>query len=413
MMMMTNEELNHEITSLNSEIKKLKEEFNNINKSLNEKKEKIFEIRENFYKALLNPNENNNDALNKMNTNLNLLYNLYTTYEDNNKFNSDRNNMMFQIEKVQKIHDNKISKLLNEIKDLNNEIEKKDASIKKIYKEVNKQVVKCDIEQENYIINPTKEFIVPISEMSLSKEVDNNLTKLLNYTMEQNKQIIHEIKQIEESKNNSDNKTNNKENNQSTVSQKPTNGKRSSILQEHPIKTIKEANEEDEDEKTIYNDETERDEGDKNGDDIIESNNSSIILDSSGITPRNLKHLINSPRFIDKVVSNTKLIKPITLTLINDDKYIPASILKVKKSSKKHNNINDLQQHINASDLTIIRLKEELNKLKQLNIELTNKKEKLSEDLEQAQTKIEILTDQNDLINSEIKELEENAKIEE
>ena len=34
-MMMTNEELNHEITSLNSEIKKLKEEFNNINKSLN------------------------------------------------------------------------------------------------------------------------------------------------------------------------------------------------------------------------------------------------------------------------------------------------------------------------------------------------------------------------------------------
>jgi hypothetical protein len=320
---------------------------------------------------------------------------------------------MFQIEKVQKIHDNKISKLLNEIKDLNNEIEKKDASIKKIYKEVNKQVVKCDIEQENYIINPTKEFIVPISEMSLSKEVDNNLTKLLNYTMEQNKQIIHEIKQIEESKNNSDNKTNNKENNQSTVSQKPTNGKRSSILQEHPIKTIKEANEEDEDEKTIYNDETERDEGDKNGDDIIESNNSSIILDSSGITPRNLKHLINSPRFIDKVVSNTKLIKPITLTLINDDKYIPASILKVKKSSKKHNNINDLQQHINASDLTIIRLKEELNKLKQLNIELTNKKEKLSEDLEQAQTKIEILTDQNDLINSEIKELEENAKIEE
>lgn len=411
--MMTNEELNHEITSLNSEIKKLKEEFNNINKSLNEKKEKIFEIRENFYKALLNPNENNNDALNKMNTNLNLLYNLYTTYEDNNKFNSDRNNMMFQIEKVQKIHDNKISKLLNEIKDLNNEIEKKDASIKKIYKEVNKQVVKCDIEQENYIINPTKEFIVPISEMSLSKEVDNNLTKLLNYTMEQNKQIIHEIKQIEESKNNSDNKTNNKENNHSTVSQKPTNGKRSSILQEHPIKTIKEANEEDEDEKTIYNDETERDEGDKNGDDIIESNNSSIILDSSGITPRNLKHLINSPRFIDKVVSNTKLIKPITLTLINDDKYIPASILKVKKSSKKHNNINDLQQHINASDLTIIRLKEELNKLKQLNIELTNKKEKLSEDLEQAQTKIEILTDQNDLINSEIKELEENAKIEE
>ena len=411
--MMTNEELNHEITSLNSEIKKLKEEFNNINKSLNEKKEKIFEIRENFYKALLNPNENNNDVLNKMNTNLNLLYNLYTTYEDNNKFNSDRNNMMFQIEEVQKIHDNKISKLLNEIKDLNNEIEKKDANIKKIYKEVNKQVVKCDIEQENYIINPTKEFIVPISEMSLSKEVDNNLTKLLNYTMEQNKQIIHEIKQIEESKNNKDNKTNNKERNQSTISLKPTNGKRSSILQEHPIKTIKEANEEDEDEKTIYNDETERDEGDKNGDGIIESNNSSIILDSSGITPRNLKHLINSPRFIDKVVSNTKLIKPITLTLINDDKYIPASILKVKKSSKKHNNINDLQQHINASDLTIIRLKEELNKLKQLNIELTNKKEKLSEDLEQAQTKIEILTDQNDLINSEIKELEENAKIEE
>ena len=411
--MMTNEELNHESTSLNSEIKKLKEEFNNINKSLNEKKEKIFEIRENFYKALLNPNENNNDVLNKMNTNLNLLYNLYTTYEDNNKFNSDRNNMMFQIEEVQKIHDNKISKLLNEIKDLNNEIEKKDANIKKIYKEVNKQVVKCDIEQENYIINPTKEFIVPISEMSLSKEVDNNLTKLLNYTMEQNKQIIHEIKQIEESKNNKDNKTNNKERNQSTISLKPTNGKRSSILQEHPIKTIKEANEEDEDEKTIYNDETERDEGDKNGDGIIESNNSSIILDSSGITPRNLKHLINSPRFIDKVVSNTKLIKPITLTLINDDKYIPASILKVKKSSKKHNNINDLQQHINASDLTIIRLKEELNKLKQLNIELTNKKEKLSEDLEQAQTKIEILTDQNDLINSEIKELEENAKIEE
>ena len=410
--MMTNEELNHEITSLNSEIKKLKEEFNNINKSLNEKKEKIFEIRENFYKALLNPNENNNDALNKMNTNLNLLYNLYTTYEDNNKFNSDRNNMMFQIEKVQKIHDNKISKLLNEIKDLNNEIEKKDASIKKIYKEVNKQVVKCDIEQENYIINPTKEFIVPISEMSLSKEVDNNLTKLLNYTMEQNKQIIHEIKQIEDSKNNSDNKANNKENNQGTVSLKQTNGKRSSILQEHPIKTIKEVNEEDEDEKTIYNDETERDEGDKNGDGI-ESNNSSIILDSSGITPRNLKHLINSPRFIDKVVSTTKLIKPITLTLINDDKYIPASILKVKKSSKKHNNVNDLQQHINASDLTIIRLKEELNKLKQLNIELTNKKEKLSEDLEQAQTKIEILTDQNDLINGEIKELEENAKIEE
>ena len=376
------------------------------------KKEKIFEIRENFYKALLNPNENNNDALNKMNTNLNLLYNLYTTYEDNNKFNSDRNNMMFQIEKVQKIHDNKISKLLNEIKDLNNEIEKKDASIKKIYKEVNKQVVKCDIEQENYIINPTKEFIVPISEMSLSKEVDNNLTKLLNYTMEQNKQIIHEIKQIEDSKNNSDNKANNKENNQGTVSLKQTNGKRSSILQEHPIKTIKEVNEEDEDEKTIYNDETERDEGDKNGDGI-ESNNSSIILDSSGITPRNLKHLINSPRFIDKVVSTTKLIKPITLTLINDDKYIPASILKVKKSSKKHNNVNDLQQHINASDLTIIRLKEELNKLKQLNIELTNKKEKLSEDLEQAQTKIEILTDQNDLINGEIKELEENAKIEE
>ena len=361
---------------------------------------------------MLNPNENNNDALNKMNTNLNLLYNLYTTYEDNNKFNSDRNNMMFQIEKVQKIHDNKISKLLNEIKDLNNEIEKKDASIKKIYKEVNKQVVKCDIEQENYIINPTKEFIVPISEMSLSKEVDNNLTKLLNYTMEQNKQIIHEIKQIEDSKNNSDNKANNKENNQGTVSLKQTNGKRSSILQEHPIKTIKEVNEEDEDEKTIYNDETERDEGDKNGDGI-ESNNSSIILDSSGITPRNLKHLINSPRFIDKVVSTTKLIKPITLTLINDDKYIPASILKVKKSSKKHNNVNDLQQHINASDLTIIRLKEELNKLKQLNIELTNKKEKLSEDLEQAQTKIEILTDQNDLINGEIKELEENAKIEE
>ena len=412
--MMTNDELNHEITSLNSEIKKLKEEFNNINKSLNEKKEQIFEIRDNFYKALLNPNENNNDALNKMNTNLNLLYNLYTTYEDTNKFNSDRNNMMFQIEKVQKIHDNKISKLLNEIKDLNNEIEKKDASIKKIYKEVNKQVVKCEIEQENYIINPTKEFIVPISEMSLSKEVDNNLTKLLNYTIEQNKQIIHEIKQIEESKNN--NNDNNKDNTKESgnnISLKPTNGKRSSILQDNPIKTIKEANEEDEDEKTIYNDETERDEVDKNVDNIIESNNSSIILDSSGITPRNLKHLINSPRFIDKVVSTSKLIKPITLTLINDDKYIPASILKVKKSIKKHNNINDLQQHINASDSTIGRLKEELNKLKQLNIELTNKKEKLSEDIEQVQTKIEILTDQNDLITSEIKELEGNAKIEE
>ena len=133
----------------------------------------------------------------------------------------------------------------------------------------------------------------------------------------------------------------------------------------------------------------------------IEDTTGSIVLDSIGLTPRNLERFIESPRFIDKVASVTKVIKPIKLDLDIDDKCQLASVIKVRHVEKTKETIENLVAQIEASKATIEDLQKELNKLNKKNKEMNIKKSKLLENIEYAANKIEILIDQKKLIQDQ------------
>jgi uncharacterized protein YoxC len=83
-----------------------------------------------------------------------------------------------------------------------------------------------------------------------------------------------------------------------------------------------------------------------------------------------------------------------------------ASTLKIKHVNKNEEQIVMIEKQIQTSDLTIKELTEQLEIARKLNAQITKKKNKIKDNLQYTENRINIISDQIDLVNRQIEELE-------
>ena len=312
----------------------------------------------------------------------------------------------------------------NKVNSIYQQISEKDTAIQKANRDFDKYTKSADLvfDIENYVINPGIEFTNAIAELVLGNQVHRKLRYLLKYTIKQNASIKEEIEQYkkvlshlkkekgieeesdeeeEEEEEESEEHKSEKSNKEETEEKKNNNNHLEGDLEKiderieenYPSEIVDRTKTAQEKEESIK-------EEDKDNE-AIEDTTGSIVLDSIGLTPRNLERFIESPRFIDKVASVTKVIQPIKLDLDIDDKCQLASVIKVRHVEKTKETIENLVAQIEASKATIEDLQKELNKLNKKNKEMNIKKSKLLENIEYTANKIEILIDQKKLIQDQ------------
>lgn len=417
---MSGKELRNKIREYKSNIKLEKEKKENLKSEIKEKKKEIMRVRQEYYDKL-SPEEKDKENIK---SNEDILHKIFSFYKSINDYNKQKNSIEENLEQIKESNSRAIQKMHNKVNSIYQQISEKDTAIQKANRDFDKYTKNADLvfDIENYIINPGIEFTNAIAELVLGNQVHRQLRYLLKYTIKQNASIKEEIEQYkkvlshlkkekgieEESEEEEEEEEEESEEHKSEKSKKEeTEEKKNNsnhlggdlekiderIEENYPSEIVDRTKTAQEKEESIK-------EEDKDNE-AIEETTGSIVLDSIGLTPRNLERFIESPRFIDKVASVTKVIKPIKLDLDIDDKCQLASVIKVRHVEKTKETIENLVAQIEASKATIEDLQNELNKLNKKNKEMNIKKSKLLENIEYTSNKIEILIDQKKLIQDQ------------
>ena len=417
---MSGKELRNKIREYKNNIKLEKEKKENLKSEIKEKKKEIMRVRQEYYDKL-SPEEKDKENIK---SNEDILHKIFSFYKSINDYNRQKNSIEENLEQIKESNSRNIQKMHNKVNSIYQQISEKDTAIQKANRDFDKYTKSADLvfDIENYVINPGIEFTNAIAELVLGNQVHRKLRYLLKYTIKQNASIKEEIDQYkkvlshlkkekgieeesdeeeEEEEEESEEHKSEKSNKEETEEKKNNNNHLGGDLEKiderieenYPSEIVDRTKTAQEKEESIK-------EEDKDNE-AIEDTTGSIVLDSIGLTPRNLERFIESPRFIDKVASVTKVIKPIKLDLDIDDKCQLASVIKVRHVEKTKETIENLVAQIEASKATIEDLQKELNKLNKKNKEMNIKKSKLLENIEYTANKIEILIDQKKLIQDQ------------
>ena len=417
---MSGKELRNKIREYKNNIKLEKEKKEHLKSEIKEKKKEMMRVRQEYCDKL-SPEEKDKENIK---SNEDILHKIFSFYKSINDYNKQKNSIEENLEQIKESNSRNIQKMHNKVNSIYQQISEKDTAIQKANRDFDKYTKSADLvfDIENYVINPGIEFTNAIAELVLGNQVHRKLRYLLKYTIKQNASIKEEIDQYkkvlshlkkekgieeesdeeeEEEEEESEEHKSEKSNKEETEEKKNNNNHLGGDLEKiderieenYPSEIVDRTKTAQEKEESIK-------EEDKDNE-AIEDTTGSIVLDSIGLTPRNLERFIESPRFIDKVASVTKVIKPIKLDLDIDDKCQLASVIKVRHVEKTKETIENLVAQIEASKATIEDLQKELNKLNKKNKEMNIKKSKLLENIEYTANKIEILIDQKKLIQDQ------------
>ena len=435
----------------------IKEQRNKIKHNLKSKKQELTQCRNNFYQNFKHDEDENI----LLSNNLDILNKIYEQFKETNKLNKQKGSIDLRIEQLKGQNASTIQKLSNEIKNITLDIENQDKKISKLDKELHKMGKDDSFEYDyqNYIINPTYEYIIPISELSLSHQVQRRLQRLLNYNKKQNIELEKEIASYSKGDSHSNNKKedahkDNEENSEEDSEEDEGEDEESEDEEEEeekndntnnnvqPVSTnkdkenklniLKKKSKNYEKATHLEKIEEKKEEYEASTFEVSPferlskihsiapgsclpikeekeclSESSSIVIDSTGLSQKNLDNLLQSPRFVDKIISNNKRIKPIQLMLdssLKSDNL--ASTLKIKHVNKNEEQIIMIEKQIQTSDLTIKELTEQLEIVRKLNAQITKKKNKIKDNLQYTENRINIISDQIDLVNRQIEELE-------
>ena len=141
--------------------------------------------------------------------------------------------------------------------------------------------------------------------------------------------------------------------------------------------------------------------------DDIEFDSDSIVLE---FTKRYLENFIESPRFIDKILTkeNIPKIKPVKLKFESFQSDTLATPIRIKHIVKPKENLNDLNKELNDGNKKIKDLNKEIEDLNKMIKDSKNKINKVKESIEFADIKIQILKDQIKILNEETEQLKNN-----
>ena len=425
---MSSKQLKKKIEEYKQEIKLSKEQKKKLKNEIHSKKKNLTQIRTEFYDKLT-PNEDDKVYINDNGETLQKIFQLYKSI---NTMNKQKNSIEFNLEGLKEENSVQIQKNHRLINNIHREINEKEIQIQKINRDIDKFIKNSNInfEIENYVVNPGMEFTNTLAELTLGAQVQKNLKYLLRYTKKQNSSIKEEIDQYkkalsklkkqkgiedksEKEEEEEEEEEEGEESNEEKDEEKKDNTKDNSNIKEGVLEKIEEEkNEENEasedhnkEEKTnLPSENNEKEATNEEAKEETSISEGSIVLDSIGLTPRNLERFIESPRFIDKVVSTNKIIQPIKLEIDIDNQIPYASVIKIKHIEKPKETIETLNQQIEASNNTINDLRKELSQISHKNEEMLNKKKKLEENINYNSNKIEIIMDQIKLIQDQMKD---------
>ena len=445
------------ISEHKKELNLIKEQRNKIKQSLKSKKQELTQCRNNFYQNFIHDEDENI----LLSNNQNFLNKIYEQFKETNKLNKQKGSIDLRIKQLKGQNAITIQKLSNEIKNITSDIEIQDKKIFKLDRELHKMGKEDSFEydSQNYIINPTYEYIIPISELSLCNQVQRRLQRLLNYNKQQNIELEKEIANYSKGDNHSNNKKEDahkekQENSEEDSEEDEGEGEESEDEEEeekndnNSLKPVSTKDKEDklnifkkksknyEQATNLEKIEEKKEEYEastfevspfeklsktkinsippivscvpiKEEKECLSSESSSIVIDSTGLSQKIFDNLLESPRFVDKIINNTTKIKPIQLMLDSSLKSNNlASTLKIKHVNKKEEQMVMIEKQIQTSDLTIKELREQLEIARKLNAQIIKKKNKIKDNLQYTENRINIISDQIDLVKHQIEELE-------
>ena len=370
-------QLKKKITQNLKDVKLLGEKKEEKNPLLLEKRKEFNNLREQIYSKL---NKNEEDEK-KLSNNQDLIHLINKEYDRVITFNKDKKNIEYNLDKLKNKVQKKGKKLEEPINKYQGLIEEEENKIIKINHEINEYIrdQKIEFDQLNYILNPGKDFIDVISQLSLEKIIYNNMKNQIEKTKKLNEE---EPKEIQKLKN-------------KLIKLKEKNGIKDDIKEKLSSQDLKN------DFKTSSN------MNDTLVWDDIEFDSDSIVLE---LTKRYLDNFIESPRFIDKIITkeNIPKIKPVKLKFESFQSDTLATPIRIKHIVKPKENLNDLNKELNDGNKKIKDLNKEIEDLNKMIKDSKNKINKVKESIEFADIKIQILKDQIKILNEETEQLKNN-----
>ena len=368
-------QLKKKITQNLKDVKLLGEKKEEKNPLLLEKRKEFNNLREQIYSKL---NKNEEDEK-KLSNNQDLIDLINKEYERVITFNKDKKNIEYNLDKLKNKVQKKGKKLEEPINKYQGLIEEEENKIIKINHEIKEYIreQKIEFDQLNYILNPAPEFIDAISQLCLEKTIHNNLKNQIEKKKKLNEE---EPKEIQKYKN-------------KLAKLKEKNGIKDDIkISSTDLKN-------DFKNSSNFNDTLVWDD--------IEFDSDSIVLE---FTKRHLENFIESPRFIDKILTkeNTPIIKPVKLKFESFQSDTLATPIRIKHIVKPKENLNDLNKELNDGNKKINDLNKEIEDLNKSIKESKNKINKVKESIDYADIKIQILKDQIKILNEETEQLKNN-----
>ena len=359
------------------EVKSLTEKKEETNPILLEKRKEFNNLREKIYSKL---NKNEEDEKQLYN-NQDLIDLINKEYESVISFNKNKKNIEYNLDKLKNKVQKKGKKLEEPINKFQELIDEEENKISRINHEINEYIrdQKIEFDQLNYILNPAHDFVDVISQLELEKIIYNNMKNQIEKTKKLNEE---EPKEIQKLKN-------------KLLKLKEKNGIKDEIKEKVSSQDLKN------DFKTSSN------MNDTLVWDDIEFDSDSIVLE---LTKRYLDNFIESPRFIDKIITkeNIPKIKPVKLKFESFQSDTLATPIRIKHVIKPKENLNDLTKELNDGNKKIKDLNKEIEDLNKIMKESKNKINKVKESIEFADIKIQILKDQIKILNEETEQLKNN-----
>lgn len=404
-MLITNKKLKKKIKEFKAKLHPLKEESSKFKTNIQHKQEELSQIKTTFYSKYPEEDLNKESNQQMIDENSKLLNEVFALYKENIDKTKKKIIIEFNIDLIREKSQSEYKKLIEKINEYKANIRELDENITKSHKEIEKYIKSSEIEFdiENYIINPTLEYTNHVAESQLAKQVLRRLERLLKHSKKETEEITEEYAERKAEADEIKEKfhVNNHTNNSKSYDDTKMTSKE--ILK----KTEKALNEEDKDKPNDNgNIDDDDDDNEENEDNV------SIELDTSVLTKEHIQRFIESPRFIDKVVTqNSALIKPLKLCLNVESPHEKATILKVIHIEREKISFDRINKEIEETAQNIIYLRSEYDSLLKKNKQLNKKQAKLNENIAFVNNKIEILNDQIEFIDEQMKVNEEENKV--
>lgn len=397
-MKMTSKKLKKRIKELKGKLHPIKEEKLKLKASLQQKKEELNQIKTHFYSKYPEEDITKEDNQQMLDKNNKLLIEIFNLYKENNDKTKKKIIIEYTIDSIKEKSQNEYKKLLEKVNFDNGSIKELSEKIQKAQKDIDKYIKSSELEFDiqNYIINPSLEYTYQVAESQLMKQVLKRLEKLLKYSKKETAEVREEYAErkteLDEIKEKHHVHNNSKSNDDTKMTSKEV------------LKKNDKGQNEDDKERQYEDDEND------NNEEYDE--NISIEVDTSILTKEHIERFIESPHFIDKVVTRQSVvIKPLKLLLDIESPHEKATILKIRHIEKEKESLEKIHQELDEILQSIKFLQSEYDALLKQNKKLIKKHNKLKDNITFVSNKVEILSDQIELIDEQMKVSEDDNKV--